>query len=69
LHSAAVLVSALAAFIAILSVGAFLTVRWSGTSRRAVIAVLMASVVLFMAGVASTVLTAARDTYARRSDE
>ena len=44
----------------------FLTIGWSGSARRAVIAVLLASILLFLAGVTAAILTAARDTYTRR---
>ena len=43
----------------------FLTVGWSGGARRAVVAVLLTSILLFLAGVAAAILTAARDTYVR----
>jgi O-antigen ligase len=57
--------TASAAVLAIVSAIAFFTVNWSGPSRRVVIAILMGSVVMFLAGISSTMLTAARDTYAR----
>lgn len=66
LHSAAVLVSALTAVVAVLSGLAFVTVNWSQTSRRIVIAVMLFSISLFLAAVSATILAAARDTYARR---
>ena len=44
----------------------FLTVGWSGGARRAVIAALLASILLFLAGVSAAILTAARDTYVKR---
>lgn len=66
LHSFALFITALSAVLAILSTLAFVTVNWAGPSRRIVIAVLIGSIVMFMAGVCSTILSAARDTYARR---
>jgi hypothetical protein len=66
LHSVAVLVSGIAATVAILSALAFVTVTWSSTSRRVVIAVMFCSISLFLAAVSTTILSAARDTYARR---
>jgi hypothetical protein len=68
MHSAAVFITASAAVVAIASTLAFMTVEWSGRPRRVVIALLMASVVTFLSGVAATVLTAARDTYAGGRD-
>lgn len=65
LHSIAVLITALSAVLAIGSGAAFLTVNWSGEPRRVVIAVLMASIVLFWTGVVAAILTAARDTYVK----
>ena len=66
LHSIAVVVSGAAAVTAILSAMAFVTVNWSSTSRRVVIAVLFLSISIFLAAVSATILSAARDTYARR---
>ena len=51
--------------LAIVTTLAFMTVEWSGKSRRFVIALLMASVVFFLSGVASSILTAARDPYVK----
>lgn len=65
LHSAAVFASALFALLGIGSWLAFVTVNWSGTPRRIVIAVTLFSVVGFLAAVAITVFSAARDTYVR----
>ena len=65
LHSAAVFITGAAAVCAVVATVAFMTVGWSGRPRRAVIAILMASVVIFLAGVASSILTAARDTYVK----
>lgn len=56
----------MSAILAILSTLAFVTVNWAGPTRRIVIAVLIGSIVVFMAGVCSTILSAARDTYAKR---
>lgn len=66
LHSAAVLISAISAVTALLSFAAFLTLTWSATTRRTVIAVMFFSVAVFLAAVSATILSAARDTYARR---
>lgn len=66
LHSFALFITTLSAVLAILSTLAFVTVNWAGPSRRIVIAVLIGSIVMFMAGVCSTILSAARDTYAKR---
>jgi hypothetical protein len=66
LHAVAVAMTALCAVLSITSLLAFLTVSWSGSTRRGVIAVALFSVVGFLAGVAITVFSAARDTYARR---
>jgi hypothetical protein len=66
MHSAAVLLSAVTAIVALLSALAFVTVNWSQTSRRIVIAVMFFSISLFLAAVSATILSAARDTYARR---
>ena len=68
MHSVSVFITAFAAVVAIASTLAFVTVEWSGRPRRIVIAILMASIVTFLSGVAATVLTAARDTYALRRD-
>lgn len=69
LHSAAVLITASAAVVAIASTLVFMTVQWSGRSRRVVIAALMASIVTFLSGVAAAILTAARDTYVGSRDK
>jgi hypothetical protein len=61
------LITALCAIGAIASGVSFLTVNWSGSPRRVVIAVLMGSVVLFWTGVVASILTAARDTYVKTS--
>ncbi|HWC13569.1 MAG TPA: hypothetical protein VG929_03130 [Actinomycetota bacterium] len=66
LHSFAVLLTAVAALVAVGSTLAFVTVGWPGTMRRAVIAIMLTSTVAFLAGVAMTTLSAARDTYSRR---
>jgi hypothetical protein len=66
LHSMAVATTALFAALSVASALAFVTVNWSGTSRRCVIAIALLSVVGFLAGVAITVFSAARDTYTRR---
>jgi hypothetical protein len=58
--------TALCAALAIASLLAFVTVSWSGSTRRGVIAIALFSVVGFLAGVAITVFSAARDTYVRR---
>ncbi len=66
LHSAAVALTATSGVFALLSALAFVTVRWPGTSRRVVIAILLFCIVGFVTGVATTILGAARDTYARK---
>lgn len=68
LHSIAVAFTATSGVIALISALAFVTIRWPGTSRRVVIAVLLFAIVGFVTGIAITILGAARDTYARRSD-
>jgi hypothetical protein len=45
---------------------AFVTIRWPGSSGRYLIAVLFASVIVFVVSASTAVLTAARDTYAGR---
>ena len=60
------LISATSAVTGLLSFAAFLTVTWSTTTRRAVIAVMFFSVAVFLAALSTTILSAARDTYARR---
>jgi hypothetical protein len=57
--------TALSAVCSLLSALAFITVNWSGPSLRVVVAFFLTSIVLFFAGVLATILTAARDTYAR----
>jgi hypothetical protein len=52
--------------VAVLSAVAFVTVNWSETSRRIVLGVMFFSISLFLAAVSATILSAARDTYARR---
>lgn len=66
LHSFAVLFTAVAALVAAGSTLAFVTIGWPGTMRRVVIAIMLTSTVAFLAGVAMTTLSAARDTYSRR---
>lgn len=65
LYSAALFSSAVLALASIVSWIAFVTVNWSGRSRRVVIAITLLSVVGFLAGVAVTVFSAARATYVR----
>lgn len=65
LHSVAVFATAFFAISALGSGLAFVTVNWSGPTRRLVIAAALFSVVGFLAAVAITVFSAARDTYAR----
>jgi hypothetical protein len=67
LHSAAISLTVVSAISGLLSAIGFVTVNWAGPIRRVVIAILFFSVVAFLAGVSSSILTAARDTYARRS--
>lgn len=66
LHSVAVFCTALFGISAIVWALAFVTVNWAGSSRRAVIAGVLFSIVGFLASVAITIFSAARDTYARR---
>lgn len=65
LHSGAVLATSSFAIVTLLAWLSFVTVGWSGSPRRVVIAVVLFSVVGLLASIAITVFTAARDTYAR----
>ena len=51
------------AIVGILATLAFITVGWPGVSGRRVIAVVVISIVGFMASAAAAILAAARDTY------
>lgn len=68
LHSAAVAFTAVSGVLALVTALAFVNIRWPGASRRVVIAVLLFAIVGFITGVSITILGAARDTYARKSD-
>ena len=54
------------AFIAAISLISFVTVSWSGMSRRIVIGIALFSITGLIAAMSIAVLGAARDTYARR---
>jgi hypothetical protein len=66
LHGLAIAGIALSALTGIASMLAFVTIRWPGDSGRYLIAVLFASVIVFVVSASTAVLTAARDTYAGR---
>lgn len=66
-HSAAVAGAAICAVGAILAFVGFVTVNWAGRSRRVVIAVMMFCVLGFLASTVIAILSAARDTYARKT--
>jgi hypothetical protein len=66
LHGLAIAGIALSALTGIASMLAFVTIRWPGSSGRYLIAVLFASVIVFVVSASTAVLTAARDTYAGR---
>ena len=65
LHAIAMACMAASGILGLVSALLFVTVTWSGAPRRAVIAVLLFSILGFLAGGSAAVLTAARDTYAR----
>lgn len=49
----------------ILGIG-YLTVTWSGTPRRILVASMLFSILVFLTAVSISILTAARDTYVER---
>lgn len=57
------------AVLGIVATLAFITVGWPGDTGRRVIAVIILSALAFMACASAAVLSAARDTYARRGRE
>ena len=64
LHGLAITGMAVFALAGIGSMLAFVTVRWTGTTARVVIAAVVLSAVGFLACASAAVFTAARDTYA-----
>jgi hypothetical protein len=68
LHGLAIAGMAFFALAGIASMLSFVTIHWPGPWGRYVIAVFVGSVVAFLACGSTAVLTAARDTYANRSE-
>lgn len=66
LHGLAIAGMAVSALTGIVMVFALVTIRWPGSTRGYVVGVLLASVLIFVTSASAAVLTAARDTYARR---
>jgi hypothetical protein len=64
LHGIATLGMAVSAVVGVVAGVLYITVTWSGSPRRAVIAVILFSVLTFLTTVSAAVLTAARDSYA-----
>lgn len=64
LHGIATVGMAVSAVVGIVAGILYITVTWSGSPRRAVIAVILFSVLTFLTTVSAAVLTAARDSYA-----
>jgi phosphate/sulfate permease len=60
---------ALCALVGIGSMLAFVTVRWSGTTGRYVVALFVMAAIGFVTCASAAVFTAARDTYARSPRE
>ncbi|MFN2595171.1 MAG: hypothetical protein ABR579_09825 [Actinomycetota bacterium] len=66
LHALSISGMALCALLGIVSMIALITVRWPGTSERAVIALLIFCSIGFLASASIAVFSAARATYPRR---
>lgn len=66
LHHVATLAMAFSALVGIVAMLLFITVAWPGASGRYVAAALIGSGVAFVASASIAVLSAARETYARR---
>lgn len=61
-------VMVLSAIVGVFAAISFITVNWSGPPRRAVIATILFSTLTFLAAASTSLLSAAKDTYAHRSD-
>lgn len=66
LHGIAISLMASAAGLGLILGIAYLTVTWSGTPRRIIVASMLLSILVFVTAVSISILTAARDTYIGR---
>lgn len=69
MHGLAITGMALCALLGIGSMLAFVTVRWTGSAGRYIVALFVLAAVGFLACASAAVFTAARDTYAQSTDD